>query len=147
MPRRVVVASNRAGQLRLIQSALEVAGFSVIPAEDGVECLLRAEAERPELIIVEANMPVMDGMQVLAAIRARATTADIPVILLTAGISFDESAAELRHGKELYLAKPLRLSALVGAARSILAEAEASPRSEIADFLVPDDGHRVGAGR
>lgn len=122
MPRRVVVASSRAGQLRLMQSALEVAGFVVTTSHDGFECILRTEREHPDLVVVESDAPALDGIAVLAALRARPDTANLPVIVLGVGIALDEPTVQVDSENELYLGKPLRLSALVDAARSILSQ-------------------------
>ena len=130
MPARVLVADNLAARLELIKEALELAGFSVLAAEDGVECLLKAQFERPDLVIMEANMPAMGGMQVVRAMRGRPETKRVPIILLTREAEHGKGPAGFVAGDVLCLQKPLRLGALVEAAESMLAGPEAPAREE-----------------
>jgi CheY-like chemotaxis protein len=127
MAGRVLVADSVAGRLDLIKEAFELAGFSVIPAQDGVECLLKAQFERPDLVVVEANVRGMNAVQVLRVIRGRPETEALPVIVLTrSDKGGKEPAAGPGKGDELYLAKPVKLGALLEAAKSMLAARQGS---------------------
>jgi len=143
---RVLVADSVAGRLELITDAFELAGFSVIPAEDGVECLLKAQFERPDLVILEASVRGMNGMQVLRAMRGRPETEHLPVIVLTrSDKGGGEPAAGLSEDDELYLAKPVRLGALVEAAKSMLA-ARQGRALDVAEGEPPRRKGRVPVG-
>jgi DNA-binding response OmpR family regulator len=125
MEARVLLASDNAGQRKLIADALDLAGFTVIAAEDGPECLLRATLEDPDLVIVEANMLLMDGIAVLRALRASPQTAELPVIMLTRRLGSGDVPLELRTEREVYLAKPLKIGKLISTARALLHSAQA----------------------
>ena len=81
-------------------------GYEVSTANDGVEGLEQARAERPDIVILDIMMPRMDGLEVTKALKGDRDTKDIPIILLSA----KAQAADLRAGKESgaddYLTKP-----------------------------------------
>jgi two-component system alkaline phosphatase synthesis response regulator PhoP len=92
--------------VRLIQVNLERAGYDVITAFDGVEALRKAEAERPDLIILDVMMPKMDGFEVLRHLQANPETRDIPVIMLTAKAQDVDVFRGWASGASAYLTKP-----------------------------------------
>lgn len=119
MPRRpmVLVVDDEPDIRRLVGDALRLEGYQVRTAGDGQEALQRVAEERPDLILLDLMMPVMDGRQfcrLLARAPSRAERpARIPVILLSADRRLREQAEEL--GAAGYLAKPFDLDDLLTA--------------------------------
>jgi len=83
MPKRVLVVDDDPPVVELLRQALSDAGFQVEAAPDGAHALLAIDALRPDLVVLDAMMPVMDGFQVLRTLRERPATADLPVVMLT----------------------------------------------------------------
>lgn len=79
----VLVAEDDASVRFTIEFVLVEEGFDVLLAEDGEKALKIARSELPDVILLDQMMPKLDGKQVLAALRADATTKDIPVFVLT----------------------------------------------------------------
>src|SRR3546814_5174839 len=82
-----------------------------------------AVARRPDIVILDLNLPDMDGFQVLAALRARPETRDLPVIALTASAMPSDIQRGTEAGFRAYLTKPLKFDALLDAVDSALAPA------------------------
>lgn len=105
---RIFVAEDDHSVLDLVRTRLTVAGYAVSFARDGQEALQMITASRPEAVILDVNMPVMDGFEVLKELKASAETADIPVMMLTARNVVGDVQNAIRLGANDYLAKPFR---------------------------------------
>lgn len=108
----VLIADDAAASRELISTVLEGAGYRVIEAKDGAEALRLADAERPDLIILDIQMPLLDGYRTLRALRADPAFASTPVVALTAGTMRGERERALNAGFAQFLAKPLSLNLL-----------------------------------
>ncbi len=93
----------------LIRVFLQRLGYSVLEAEDGLQALRLLKTQRPDLIILDAMMPNMDGFTALKTIREDPATRDIPVIILTA---LDETCPGCESLANSLLTKPVDLSIL-----------------------------------
>lgn len=109
----LVVEDNKINQ-KLILTLLNASGISLATAEDGVEALekLRAPGAHYDLVLMDVNMPNMDGLQATREIRKDKRLRDIPVVALTASTSGDEVEAILESGMNAYLDKPIVLGKL-----------------------------------
>lgn len=96
----------------LLQRLLIKQGYAVETAEDGAAGLQRARALHPDVILLDVAMPVLDGWQVLGALKAAAALADIPVIMVTV---VEEQALGYALGAADYLIKPVDRARLVAA--------------------------------
>ncbi|HEX4064766.1 MAG TPA: response regulator [Acidobacteriaceae bacterium] len=107
-PRRhqILIADDRASSRELLRLVLERAGYEVIEAEDGQVALERARANPPDLILLDLQMPVMDGYQVLAALRSEPRFRTLPILALTASAMRGDRERILAAGFTDYLAKP-----------------------------------------
>lgn len=106
---RIVVIEDEPAIRANLARMLEMEGHEVVTAEDGLAGLLRIRAQRPDLIFCDLVMPVLDGYGVLAELLARADTATIPFIFLSASADETEREEGLRRGAADYLTKPFRL--------------------------------------
>lgn len=106
-------------------------GFDIIQAYDGAAGLQRWADEQPDLIVLDVNMPKVDGFEVCRRIRAQA---DIPIILLTVRGEEDDIVAGLEIGADDYIVKPFSPRQLVARVKAILRRASGQP--PIAEFQV-----------
>jgi CheY-like chemotaxis protein len=110
--KRVLVSDDSHGILMTLSALLGRMGFDVIPATDGMEALRRARMMRPDLILLSLQMPVVDGLSTLKALKENAETRRIPVVML----SSERSAAPLEECRRLgsagCLMKPLDVECL-----------------------------------
>ncbi|HBY08811.1 MAG TPA: DNA-binding response regulator [Chloroflexi bacterium] len=102
-------------------------GFEVIQAYDGVTGLARWTAEQPDLVVLDVNMPKMDGFEVCRRIRADKTRADTPILLLTVRGEEDDIVTGLEIGADDYIVKPFSPRQLVARAKAILRRAGGQP--------------------
>jgi DNA-binding response OmpR family regulator len=121
MGTRVLVVDDHAETVRVISDVLTREGFSVISARNGKECLSKAEAEHPDVIILDVMMPVMDGLKALRALRENPGTRALPVIVLTVRDQSGDVLAGWMAGADLYINKPCRIDELVAAVRRMTA--------------------------
>jgi DNA-binding response OmpR family regulator len=116
----VLVADDDADILRFVEINLRLEGFEVVTARDGPDVLAKAVAVQPDLVLLDVLMPGIDGYAVCAQIRADATLAAVPVIMVTANyVSADVEAAR-RVGADDFLVKPFDPVALLDKAKALL---------------------------
>ncbi len=82
--KKVLAVDDDPGVLKAIGMALQVAGYEVITAENGVEALKKVESEAPDLILLDVMMPELDGFATCAKLKSSPESQGIPVVLLTA---------------------------------------------------------------
>jgi two-component system chemotaxis response regulator CheY len=97
-----------------LRSALTKSGFAVSEARNGVEGLeILTKTERPDLTLIDWNMPKMDGFELLENLRARTEFDSMPIIMVTAQIDIAHIAAALAAGANEYIMKPLTADVLL----------------------------------
>jgi DNA-binding response OmpR family regulator len=99
--------------LALLERKLSARGYAVITANDGNQGLERARADKPDLIVLDMMMPIMDGRQVLRAIQADAALSTIPVIMLTARREESDIVGAIERGAADYQLKPFSPEELI----------------------------------
>jgi DNA-binding response OmpR family regulator len=92
--------------LDLLEFRLSARGFEVVVVRDGAAALREVEAHKPDAIVLDTMMPVMDGNEVVRRLRANDDTRDIPVIMLTARRQEKDIVGALELGADDYLVKP-----------------------------------------
>jgi len=137
--RLVLVIEDEQDLSHLVQVNLELAGFEVQTAFDGAQGLSKARQTGPDLILLDVMMPVLDGWQVLRALKEDRDLRDIPVIMLTAlGEERDIIRGHLQ-GAVQYVTKPFEMRRLLGAVETALApatdEERAAQRTKIRALL------------
>ena len=105
-PRRVLVVDDDPDILKVVTANLVAEGIKVETAANGFEAQARALSGAPDLIILDVGLPGRDGLEVLASLRAKKETADIPVVLLTARTSDADIWEGWKAGAAYYLTKP-----------------------------------------
>ncbi len=120
---RILVADDDPQMRRLIRIVLQRDGFEVVEANDGLDALDLIEQGRIDLVILDVDMPRLNGLGVLEEIRAQMRTASLPVIVLTALQDETEEKA-LDLGAQDYLTKPVQTRSLVARVRAVLKRAK-----------------------
>ena len=108
----VLVADDKATSRELVRTVLEKSGYTVAEASDGIEALRNARELKPDLIILDLDMPGMDGFGVIQEIRRDRELAATPVLALTASAMQGDRERALSAGFTGYIAKPIQLNAL-----------------------------------
>jgi two-component system cell cycle response regulator len=109
----VLVVDDSATVRSTLRHHLSGHGYSVVEAEDGAEALDRIRDTRPDTVLLDVEMPGLDGRDVLEAMRADGALADIPVVFLTAQADATDIAAGLEAGAHDFLRKPFDVIELV----------------------------------
>ena len=107
----------------MLEHELSSEGYEVEKAYSGAEGLERAEAMKPDVIILDLAMPGMSGYQVAQVLRQRDSTARIPIVVLTAKELTDDDRAQLRHASETVMKGTAAAARLIRAIRSTMAGA------------------------
>jgi len=109
----ILVVDDEPDQLEVVKTILSEAGFSVDITTNGFEALKLVEKSLPGLIIVDANMPKMNGFALCESLRRAPATAGIPIIMLT-GLAGNLSRMNgLLHGASAYMTKPYKIDELI----------------------------------
>lgn len=109
----VLLVDDDSDLRELVRLALEARGFRVVEAADGEAGLRQAEAEAPDVIVLDAMMPVLDGFATLKRLKERRRTRTIPVVMLTARSRSGDVVVGIGSGAEEYLTKPLIVEELL----------------------------------
>jgi CheY-like chemotaxis protein len=122
MPQKILIVDDEAFILRVTELSLKKGGYSLIFGRNGVEAVQLAASELPALIVMDVQMPEMDGLTALKHLKQNPATARIPVIMLTArGHVLTRQDAE-ESGAALFLTKPCSPMQLLKEVQRILGE-------------------------
>ena len=114
---RILVVDDDEVTLDFVELGLRYEGFDVARAVDGHEALRQVERRRMDLIVLDLNLPSLDGVEVCQRIRQRD---DTPIIMLTARADVDERVAGLEAGADDYLPKPFKFKELLARIRAVM---------------------------
>ncbi len=141
---RILVAEDSLVIRTVVSEQLMDAGYDVVQAIDGEAALAQCAATRPDAILLDIEMPGLDGHQVLARLKQDEGLRDIPVVFLTGRTGTDEMVAGLREGAHDYLRKPFEpaelLARIGGAVRIKRLQDELRERNEELKYLSETDG-------
>ncbi len=118
---RILIVEDNPTNMRLAALFLEQAGHTALCAVDAETALAMARAAPPELILMDIQLPGMDGLAATALLKRDPATAAVPVIALTALAMKEDQARSVRAGCDGYIAKPLRYRQLFELIDSLLA--------------------------
>ena len=113
----VLIVEDDHNIAELLQMYLEKEGYAVTVAPDGGQGLSKFRAIKPDLVLLDVMMPVMDGWSVCKAIRAESQT---PVIMLTAKGETDDKVAGLKTGADDYITKPFEMKEVLARIEAVL---------------------------
>jgi two-component system alkaline phosphatase synthesis response regulator PhoP len=140
----ILVVDDEPKIVKLARDYLERANFQVISAGDGVTALATARHERPDLIVLDLNLPGMDGLDVCRALRRES---DVPIIMLTARVEETDRLIGLELGADDYIVKPFSPRELVARVRAVLrrvrGDVQQSGLIRAGDLEIDERGRRV----
>ena len=120
-PRKTVLVVDDVKENRaVLADMLGPLGFRVVEAEDGQQSLERAEQQRPDLILMDNLMPVMDGLEATRRLREMPAFKDTPIIAISASVSVTEQERCIAMGASAFLPKPLAFAGLFAEMRTLL---------------------------
>jgi two-component system cell cycle response regulator DivK len=121
MSKRILVVEDQADNRRILRDMLGNAGYELIEAESGEEALMAVETQRPDLILMDIQLPVMDGYEATRRIRSKPELKSIPIIAVTSYALAGDEAKALAIGCNAYIAKPFSPRALLAKVQAHLA--------------------------
>jgi len=107
LPGRILVVDDEPKNRELLHDLLEVNGYSVVEAEDGLDALAKVESEQCDVILIDVMMPRMDGFEACRKFKANLATAHIPVIMVTSLVEREHRYLGIDAGANDYLTKPI----------------------------------------
>lgn len=119
----ILIVENEDSNRILMEKILGFAGYRCVAATNGQEALEVFDRERPDIVLTDISMPVMDGFEEIALIRARPEGARVPIVAVTAHAMRGDRESALREGCDEYLAKPYRPRDLLDVVARLLKEA------------------------
>jgi len=119
MPQTVMVVDDDSDILEMTRLVLEGGGYDVVPAGSGPEALRTLEKVRPDLILLDVNMPEMDGWQVLRLLKVDERMTSIPVAMFSIKMEVRDRLHGLQEGAFDYITKPFSTEELLARVRRI----------------------------
>jgi len=130
MNEKILVVEDDPDFLKLTQTWLQNAGYEVLTAEDGAEGMRRVYSGRPNLVLLDANMPKMDGWEVCRRIR---DMSDIPVMMVTVNDQKDYRLRGFSNGADDYVTKPVDFPELIARIQAVLRRSGTSAQEDVQD--------------
>lgn len=117
MGAKVLVVDDEPKIAKLERAYLEQAGYEVVEARDGQTALIQARREKPDLVVLDLNLPGIDGLEVARTLRREG---NVPIIMVTARIEDTDRIVGLELGADDYVSKPFNPRELVARVRAVL---------------------------
>ena len=130
MPSRVLIVDDNPPNIALAGYVLNAAGFQVDSAGDGAQALIRIAARRPELILMDIQMPGVDGLELTRRLKADAATRDIVIVAFTAYAMKGDEARMRAAGCDGYLSKPIDVATFAASVQDFLDKGARRPASD-----------------
>ena len=144
MSQTILVVDDELEIVKVVRAYLEQSGFRVLTASDGQQALAVFRRERPDLIVLDLNLPSLDGLAVCRAIRRES---DMPIIMLTARVDETDRLIGLELGADDYIVKPFSPREVVARVRAVLRRAGTTPEPasiiSIGDLKIDLEKHEV----
>ena len=116
MPKKILIVEDEANIRELLRLYLAREGYTVLEAENGVEGIKKWKSDKPDMLLLDVMMPVMDGWAVCREIRAES---DVPIIMLTAKGETADRVSGLEMGADDYIVKPLEMPEVIARVRAV----------------------------
>ena len=147
MAQTILVVDDEPQLVKVLRGYLEQAGFRVVTAHDGTMALAQYKHEKPDLILLDLNLPGLNGIDVARRLRA---TSNVPIIMVTARVEETDRLIGLELGADDYVTKPFSPREVVARVRAVLRRAEAEPMTpeiiRVADIVIDLTRHTVARG-
>ena len=144
MPKKVFVVDDEPQIVKVLRVYLEKAGFQVITASDGTAALSTFQREKPDFMILDLNLPGMDGLEICKAVRRES---NIPILMLTARVEEADKLIGLELGADDYVVKPFSPREVVARVKTIFrrsaAESAKSTLIQVGQLVIDQEQHSV----
>lgn len=145
---KILIADDEQSIREILRIYLENEGYEVVEAEDGADALRKIEFEKPDLVLLDIMMPILDGIEVCRQVRKHHT---IPIIMATAKDEDDDRILGLEMGADDYVTKPFNNRELMARVKAVLrrtgakeeAPAKAKARIEFEGLIIDVDSYTV----
>lgn len=144
MTQHILIVDDEPRMRRFVRMNLELEGFQVSEASDGLEAIRKARETLPDLVVLDVEMPQLDGFETLAEIRR---TSPVPVIMLTVRSEEDERIKGLDLGADDYVTKPFSARELVSRINAVLRRVQLSSPPERSSRIDVDERLSVDLDR
>lgn len=138
MNKKILIIENDPTAMRLTEFTLKQRGYQVLATCNGLEGIITAQKEEPDLIILDIMLPGIDGFEVCKRLRAGTQTSQIPILIISGKTQQEDIAAGFRAGADDYLPKPAAPSEIVSKVESLVSKKAAGKAKTIA-FIRPDE--------
>ena len=123
MSKTILIVEDNENNMLLVRDVLELKGYTVIPATTGAEGVRLAIGARPDLILMDIQLPDIDGITAFAQIRANEATKGIPLLAVSASVMPDEKQKIISSGFDAYITKPLNMKSFVETVEKFIGKA------------------------
>ena len=123
MTKRILVVEDQEDNRRIIRDLLASAGYELIEAADGEAGVRLAETERPDLILMDIQLPVLDGYEATRRIKQNPDLRAIPIVVVTSYALSGDDVKAMQAGSDAYVAKPFSPRELLATIRRFLGDA------------------------
>jgi CheY-like chemotaxis protein len=120
-PRRILIVDDNPANRLLIRRVLADEGHSLLEANDGLSALAKIRSEKPDLMLLDIMMPLMNGYAVIARVRGQLGLTDLPIIIMSSKGEAESKSLAMDLGADAYLTKPFVPSELKAKINSFLA--------------------------
>jgi CheY-like chemotaxis protein len=120
----IMVVDDNPDIITIVRTILEGKGFNVLSASSGAECLESLKTQKPDLIVLDIMMPEMDGLEVLTRLKAMSEFNNVPVVLLTAKVQYEDVLGGYKLGADYYITKPFTSTQLINGINLLLGESK-----------------------
>jgi len=127
----ILIADDDAASLELLKDALAIPGYRIVESSDGKDALLKIQSEPPDIVLLDIQMPGLDGFEVLQAIRDTKPPIPCRVLAVTAFVMDGDRERMLASGFDGYIAKPVSISHVREQVQRILNSASKSADHEL----------------
>jgi two-component system, OmpR family, alkaline phosphatase synthesis response regulator PhoP len=146
MSKKILVVDDEAQIVKVLKAYLEQSGFQVATAADGKAALTAFQREKPDFLILDLNLPGLDGLDVCRAVRRQS---NIPILMLTARVEETDKLIGLELGADDYVVKPFSPREVVARVRTIFRRADGEPIQpdiiRVGDLQIDLEQHTVTA--
>jgi two-component system, OmpR family, phosphate regulon response regulator PhoB len=141
-----LVVEDESSLVELVRYNLERDGFEVLSAGDGEEAMVMIDERAPDIVLLDWMLPGLSGVEVCRRLRAKPSTRNLPVIMITARSEESDRIRGLDTGADDYLAKPFSMAELIARIRAVLRRirpALAGDTVDVGDITIDRAAHRV----
>ncbi len=124
MKKRILIVEDNDLNLKLFRDLLAAHGYETLETKDGLEAIMLTRNERPDLVLMDIQLPEISGLDVTRRLKADESISNIPIIAVTAFAMKDDEEKILSAGCEAYISKPISIQPFLNTVRRFLGEKE-----------------------